>query len=320
MRKTMPNAHPTIPRRRFLTSAALGAGALFLPQSRLLATTRSPYPEGILLRKIPSSREAIPAIGMGTYITFNVGRSPQLLADRTKVLAKFFQLGGGMIDSSPMYGTAEAAIGECLQRVQTQNRLFSATKIWTPRDSEGPEQIEQSKRLWGLNTFDLFKVHNLVNWESHLRLLRARKDAGEIRYLGVTTSHGRRHADLEALMRNEPIDFVQLTYNVLDREADERLIPLAAERGIAVIANRPYQGGHLMDRYQSKPLPDWCEAMGVRNWADFFLKFIVAHPAVTCAIPATSRVDHMAENMGALRGRMPDEADRRRMIAYVEGL
>lgn len=309
-----------ISRRRFLTSAALGSGALLLPQSRLLATTRSPFPEGILLRKIPSSGEMLPAIGMGTYITFNVGNSPQLLADRTQVLEKFFELGGGMIDSSPMYGTAEAVVGTCLKRVNTQNRLFSATKIWTPRDSEGPEQIAQSKELWGRETIDLVKVHNLVNWESHLRLLRARKEAGEIRYLGVTTSHGRRHADLEALMRNEPIDFVQLTYNVLDRETGKRLIPLARERGIAVIANRPYQGGRLMDRYQSKPLPKWSEAAGVQNWADFFLKFIIAHPAITCAIPATSQVVHMEENMGTLRGRLPSEAQREQMIAYVEDL
>lgn len=311
---------PKIHRRRFLTAAGLGAGAALLPQGRLFATTRSPYPEGIVLRKIPSSGEVIPAIGMGTYITFNVGRSKPLLTERAKVLTKFFELGGGMIDSSPMYGTAEAAVGHCLQAVKTQGRLFSATKIWTPHDSEGPQQIAQSKNLWGLDTIDLFKVHNLVNWESHLRLLRARKEAGEIRYLGVTTSHGRRHSELEALMRNEPIDFVQLTYNILDRETDERLIPLAKERGIALIANRPYQGGRLMDRYQSEPLPEWSEEIGITNWADFFLKFIIAHPAVTCAIPATSQVVHMEENMGALRGRMPTEAERERMIAYIEAL
>jgi len=257
---------------------------------------------------------------MGTYITFNVGPVERLRRQRVRVLQTFFDRGGGMVDSSPMYGSSEAVLGYCLKRTTGNDALFSASKIWTRRDAEGPEQLADSKRLWGLGRFDLFQVHNLVNLESHLRLLRRRKEEGAIRYVGVTTSHGRRHRELEALLRNESLDFAQLSYNIANRAAEERLIPLALERGVAVIANRPFQRGHLMDRYQAEKLPDWKEEVGARNWAEFFLKFIISLPGVTCAIPATSQVAHMKENMGALEGPLPDAAGRQRMIEYVARL
>ena len=225
-----------------------------------------------------------------------------------------------MVDSSPMYGSSEAVIGWCLARIDNKAGLFSATKVWTPTQFMGIRQMEASEALWGTERFDLLQIHNLLDWEAHLETLLEWKAAGRVRYIGITTSHGRRHGDFLQVMAEQPIDFVQFTYNVLDREAEQRLLPLAAERGLAVIVNRPFRRGALFDRFAGKPLPDWAGEIDCANWAQFFLKFIVSHPAVTCAIPATSRVDHMLENMGAATGRLPDAEMRRRMIGYVESL
>lgn len=180
--------------------------------------------------------------------------------------------------------------------------------------------MEESRRLWGVERFDLMQIHNLLSWQKHMETLLAHKAAGHIRYLGVTTSHGRRHDAMEEVMAGKPLDFVQFTYNILDRRAERRLLPLAAERRIAVIANRPFRGGDLFDHFARHPLPEWAGEIDCENWAQFFLKFVVSHPHVTCAIPATSRVDHMRENMGALRGQLPDQQMRERMIRYVENL
>ena len=239
---------------------------------------------------------------------------------RVEVLRAFFEAGGGMVDSSPMYGSSEDVIGHGLARLGDKASLFSATKVWTPSAGRGPGQMEASRRLWGVERFDLLQVHNLVEWEGHLETLKAWKAEGRVRYIGVTTSHGRRHAALERLMATEPLDFVQFTYNLVDREAERRLLPLAAERGLAVIINRPFRRGALFDAYARRPLPGWAAEFDCANWAQFFLKFVVSHPAVTCAIPATSRVEHMGENMGAAYGRLPDPALRQRMLRYVEAL
>ena len=272
------------------------------------------------MRRIPSSGEAIPVIGMGSYVTFNVGQDPALLADRVEVLRAFFAAGGGMIDSSPMYGSSEAAIGHCLHQLGHPDTLFSATKVWTWFGGAGDEQMQASRRLWRLPGFDLMQVHNLLNWRDHLQTIRRDREQGLVRYIGITTSHGRRHDELERLMRDERLDFVQFTYNILDREAEQRLLPLAADRGIAVIANRPFRRKDLIERFRRHPLPAWAADIGCRSWAQFLLKFIVSHPAVTCAIPATSRVDHMRENMAVLHGPLPDQATRRRMVNYVASL
>jgi diketogulonate reductase-like aldo/keto reductase len=236
------------------------------------------------------------------------------------VLRAFFAAGGAVIDSSPMYGSSESVIGYGLSRVGGAEGLFSATKIWTPLAATGPAQMEDSREFWGIPRFDLMQVHNLLNWEGHLPTLRADKAAGRIRYLGLTTSHGRRHDELLALMASEPLDFVQFTYNVLDREAEERLLPFAADRGIAVIANRPFRRGGLFRHVARHALPGWAAEIDCVSWSQVFLKFILSHPAVVCAIPATSRVDHMAENMRALRGPLPDDALRRRIMRDVESL
>lgn len=256
---------------------------------------------------------------MGTWVTFNVAPNPPLKDDRLKVLQAFFDAGGTVIDSSPMYGTSEEVVGYCLRRIPDA-KPFAATKVWTPLQVLGERQIETSRTLWGLSKFDLMQVHNLMNWESHLGTLRREKVEGRLRYIGITTSHGRYHDEFEKVMRSQPLDFVQFTYNILDREAEERLLPLAADRGLAVIINRPFRHKDLSDLYADKPLPEWAGEIGCANWAQFLLKFIISHPAVTCAIPATTRVDHMHENMGALHGPLPDKATRTRMIRYVESL
>jgi diketogulonate reductase-like aldo/keto reductase len=198
--------------------------------------------------------------------------------------------------------------------------LFAADKLWTSSPPDGPDQIEASQGHWRIPRFDLLQVHNLIAWEDHLPLLFSMKQQGRLRYVGITTSEGRRHDEFERIMRDQPLDFVQLTYNIVDREAEKRLLPLARERGMAVLANRPFQQGVLIERLASYPLPPWAIGIGASTWAQFILKFIVSHPAVTCAIPATSRVDHLRENMQASLGVMPDEPLRARMAAYVEQL
>ena len=273
-----------------------------------------------ITRILPATGEAIPVIGMGTWITFNVGDDPQLRAQRVEVLRRFFEDGGAVIDSSPMYGSSEAVVGHCLERLGRPERTFAATKVWTWLQSSGPEQMAESRALWGVERFDLMQIHNLLGWEGHLETLLADKAAGRVRTIGATTSHGSRHEELEAIMAAQPIDAVQFTYNILDREAERRLLPLAADRGLAVVVNRPFRRKELFRLFARHPLPGWAAEIDCANWAQFFLKFIVSHPAVTVAIPATSRVDHMEENMGALYGRLPDPALRRRMVAYVESL
>ncbi|MFZ5540018.1 MAG: aldo/keto reductase [Pseudomonadota bacterium] len=283
----------------------------------LTAPSRRAQP-AILRRPIPRTGELLPAVGMGTWLTFDVGAAPAERAQRRRVLEAFFAAGGGMIDSSPMYGRAERVVGDLLKQVPHAGKLFAATKIWTAFDRVGRTQMDESLRLWGLARFDLQQIHNLLNWRGHIKSLREWKAEGRVRYVGITTSHGRAHDELEDILKREPFDFVQFTYSLADRSVEQRLLPLAAERGIAVIANRPFDGGALLDRLQGKQLPSWAREIDCDNWPQFCLKWIVAHPAVTCAIPATSNPAHMAENMGALRGRLPDAGMRRRMLEHVE--
>ena len=274
-----------------------------------------------LRRAIPSSGERLPIVGMGTWLTFGIDpHNRAAFEQRLQVMKTFFELGGGMIDSSPMYGSAEQVLGLCLKALSVAPGLFAATKVWTHGDREGMLQMEQSRLYWGLPRFDLMQVHNLLDWQTHLPRLRAMKDAGAIRYVGVTTSHGRRHQELIRILQNESLDFVQLTYNMLDREAEQRLLPLARDKGVAVIVNRPFQRGGLFDYVGRHPLPDWAADIDCAHWSQFFLKFVLSHPAVTCAIPATSRPDHLRENMAAASAPLPDEEQRRKMLAYLQSL
>lgn len=306
----------SIARRRLLQAlAAAGASALAWP-----LRVRSEPAAAPLTRRIPSTGETLPVIGLGSWITFNVGNDPVARAACTEVMRQFFATGGRLIDSSPMYGSSQAVIGEGLVRLGRPAQLFSADKVWIHGAEHGRRQIAASGHAWTIPRFDLLQVHNLLSWQAHLDTLFAMKAAGELRYVGITTSEGRRHAEFEHIMRSRPLDFVQFSYNILDREAERRLLPLARERGMAVLVNRPFRQGALIDALVREPLPPWAAEIESANWAQFLLKFIVSHPAVSCAIPATSRVDHLLENMGAARGPLPDEAMRRRMIAYVEAL
>jgi diketogulonate reductase-like aldo/keto reductase len=296
-----------VQRRNFLIFASLAG--VSLP-----ALSQPAGAPGSLTRPIPVSGERIPAIGMGTWLTFDVKPGEPVRRDLLMVLQAFFDGGGTVIDSSPMYGDAEDVVGELLPQVRGRERVFAATKVWTLGEEAGIGQMEQSRQLWRLPRVHLMQVHNLLDWNQHLKTLRRMKDAGKVRYIGVTTSHGRRHDELERIMRREPIDFVQFTYNMVDRRAEERLLPLARDLGKAVIINRPFDGGAMFAQVRGRALPAWARELGCATWSQLFLKWIVAHPAVTCAIPATSRVTHMKENMGALLGVLPDAQQRQRMV------
>lgn len=303
-------------RRRRIVQAMLAlAGSAALP---LRSAPVAPAPPTLLTRRIPSSGEAIPLIGLGSWITFNVGNDPAARAECTAVMRQFFTSGGRMIDSSPMYGSAQDVIGAGLQQLGRPARLFSADKVWTSSDS--PAQVAESRRKWRVARFDLLQVHNLLAWEQHLPMLFAMKNAGQLRYVGITTSEGRRHADILKVMASQPIDFVQVTYNAVDREVEQRILPLAKARGIAVIANRPFRQGELTDALRRHPLPPWAAEIGCTSWAQVLLKFIVSHPDITCAIPATSKAAHVRENMAAGSGPMPDAAFRNRISAHVARL
>jgi diketogulonate reductase-like aldo/keto reductase len=294
-------------RRRFVELAGALAAAPLLGMNEILQA---------ITRQIPSSGERIPVIGMGTWQTFDVGRSSSDRARLRGVLQTFFDRGGRLIDSSPMYGRSELVVGELLPQITPRPPLFSATKVWTPGRRFGVMQMEASQKLWRVPKFDLIQVHNLLDWEGQLQTLKEWKASGRVRYIGVTTSHGRRHEELERILLREPLDFVQFTYNLADRSAESRLLPLARERKMAVILNRPLDGGNLFDRVRGKALPPWASEFDCTTWSQFFLKFVVSHPAVTCAIPATSQVAHMAENMGSALGRLPDASMRARMATH----
>ena len=313
--------HPLSPapvapdRRRWLAASALAAG---LPA---WATRAAAQPaQSLLTRPIPASGEALPVVGLGSWITFNVGNDPVARDARAEVVRAFFSEGGRLIDSSPMYGSSQPVIGHALAKLGHPAALFSAEKVWVGDAARGAGQMAASRAHWGVPRFDLMQVHNLLAWEEHLPRLQAMKAAGQLRYVGISTSEGRRHAELERILRTQAIDFVQLTYNLLDREAEQRLLPLAQERRIAVLVNRPFRQGDLLDQLRGYPLPGWAREIGCDSWAQVALKFVVSHPAVTCAIPATSQVAHLRQNMGAAHGRLPDATLRARMALDVAAL
>ncbi len=301
-------------RRAFMGSLGLMTlGVAFTPRD-ILAMVSEP-----LKRAIPSSGERIPVIGMGTSRTFNVGSHPDEIERLADVLAIFFQQGGTVIDSSPMYGSAEMVVGRLLSQLNPDG-LFAATKVWIDGRQAGEDQMRRSMRLMGVEVMDLMQIHNLRDWRTHLETLQQWRSEGKIRYIGITTSHGRDHRELEEVMRTERLDFVQFSYNIEDRVAEERLLPLAADRGIATLINRPFQRGGLFARVKGQALPEWAGEFDARSWGQFFLKFILAHPAVTCIIPATSKAHHMKDNMGANFGRIPDSIERKKMIQYVQSI
>lgn len=313
-RSAAPATLPLDARRRALCAAAALALAPTLRSSPAAARGTA------LTRPIPSSGEPLPVVGLGSWITFNVGTDQAARAASVDVVRAFFAEGGRLIDSSPMYGSSQPTIGYALAQIGRPATLFSADKVWIGDGASGPAQIESSRRHWGVTRFDLMQVHNLLAWQQHLPRLFEMKAAGRLRYVGITTSEGRRHAEIEQVMQREPIDFVQISYNLLDREVEQRILPLAQERGIAVIVNRPFREGALLRQLARHPLPGWAAEIDCTAWAQVALKFIVTHPAVTCAIPATSQVAHLRQNMAAARGRMPDAALRLRMARDVAAL
>jgi len=308
----MSSPRPVVPARRRALRVLAAAGAY-----AALRPAIAGEPRAVLTRPIPSSGEPVPVVGLGSWITFNVGSDPVARNACADVIRNFVAAGGRMIDSSPMYGSSQGVIGDGLKKLGATN-VFSAEKVWTSSGARGPAQIEASRKFWGVPKFDLLQVHNLVAWEEHLRALFAMKAAGQVRYVGITTSEGRRHGDVEKIMRAHPLDFVQVSYNVLDREVENRILPLARERGIAVIINRPFREGDLVRTIMRKPLPPFAAEIGAQSWAQLILKFIISNPAVTCVIPATTRVDHVQENVAAARDPLPDAAMRARIVAHVE--
>ncbi len=270
--------------------------------------------EPILLRPIPSTGEQIPAIGLGSWQTFDVAE----IAPITGVLKRFLELGGRVIDSSPMYGKSEEAIGKMLAAIAPKERPFLATKVWTEGKDDGIAQMKRSiTRLGSPAKLDLMQIHNLVDWKTHLATLRAWKDAGTIRYIGITHYASSAFDDLERIMKTEKLDFVQLPYSVASRGVEKRLLPLAAEKGIAVLVMQPFSSGNLFTQVKGKALPPVAAELGCTSWGQLFLKFLLGHPAVTCPIPATSKVKHVEDNLGAMRGPVPDAAQRKAILAAL---
>jgi diketogulonate reductase-like aldo/keto reductase len=298
--------------RRITLGMAAAAAGTGLPVRDALPALASP-----LVRPIPATGEALPVIGLGTWQTFDVGPSPAQRAPLAEVLRSFVELGGRLIDSSPMYGRSEAVVGD-LSRSLDAHRLFVATKVWTTGTQAGIAQMQDSMRKLRADPIDLMQVHNLVDVDTHLDTLRDWKQAGRVRYVGVTHYTAGAQEAVARLIAARPVDFVQINYSVGEREAERRLLPLARERGVAVIVNRPFGGGTLLGRLRDRPLPAWAAEIDCTSWAQLLLKFVIAHPAVVCAIPATSRVVHLRDNMAAGRGRLPDEALRARIAAAAQ--
>ena len=304
-----------ISRRNFIIALGAAWATVSLSPPGLLAKERV-----ALKRTIPASGEFLPVIGLGTSRTFDTGDDQAARSNLAEVLQTFFANGGALIDSSPMYGSSERVIGELLKTTKNKSSLFAATKVWTDGEQSGIRQMEESSRLWGVNKFDLIQIHNLRDWKTHLNTLKDWKEQGKVRYIGITTSHGRSHAELEQILRSESLDFVQFTYNIDNRSAEQRLLPLAADRGMATLINRPFQRGNLFGRVKGKPLPEWTAEFDCKSWGQYFLKFVVSHSAVTCSIPATSKVHHIVDNMAAGFGRLPDAEMRNRMIRHFESV
>lgn len=304
----------TMQRRDLLKMAGVTSAAALLPPWATADTL------SLIQRNIPHTIEYLPVIGLGTAGNLAGMDDGETKKRLTAVLRAFFDQGGRLIDSSPMYGDAESAIGELLKGVKNKDKLFAATKVWTDGREAGIKQMNQSFKRMGVNKMDLMQIHNLRDWQTHIATLRKWKEQDKIRFVGVTTSHGRDHAELERLMEIEELDFVQFSYSMGERAAEQRLLPLAADKGIATLINRPFQRGELFKKVKGKKLPKWAAEFDCSSWGQFFLKFVVSHPAVTCAIPMTSQLKHMVDNMGASYGGLPDDATRAKMISLIDSM
>ena len=274
----------------------------------------------MLMRAIPRSGEKLPAVGLGTYQTFAVGNDATRRDPLREVLRLFVERGGAVIDSSPMYGSAEDMVGDLSVELSVRPSLFMATKVWTSGRDAGVRQMEDSFRKMRVERMDLMQIHNLLDWRTHAKTLADWKAKGRIRYTGITHYHEGAYKELERIMKTRQFDFVQFNYSIVEREAESKVLPLALDTGHAVIVNRPFAQANLFSRVRGKQLPDWASEFDCQSWAQFFLKYILSHPAVTCAIPATSKPKHLVDNMTAGLGKLPDEKMRRRMVQLIEVL
>jgi diketogulonate reductase-like aldo/keto reductase len=302
-------------RRQMLKNLAAAMIAFSLPEQGLSMTD---VHEKMHTRLIPATREPLPVVGCGTYRTFDVGATPEQRAPLLEVLKVLFAAGGSVIDTSPMYGAAEHVVGDLLAQTQNRSRAFFATKVWTSGKQAGLDQINRSFELLQDRRIDLIQVHNLLDWKLQLSTLRDLKSAGRIRYIGITHYSASAFAEVESVLRSETLDFLQINYAMNDTAVERRILPLAADRGVAVIVNRPFGGGGLLGELRNRPLPSWAQEIDCQSWAQVLLKFVLSHPAVTCAIPGTGRPEHMLDNISAGVGRMPDTALRARMIDYLK--
>ena len=299
--------------RREFVRVALGAGAFALAGEFAMA-------ESILRKPIPKTGELLPAIGLGTWQTFDVGAVQSSRDPLKEVLREFVRFGGSVIDSSPMYGKSESVVGALAAELGVHKQLFLATKVWTRGREAGIRQMEESFKRLRTQRMDLMQVHNLLDYRTHLATLGRWKEQGKVRYIGVTHYMASAHDELARVLASEDLDFVQVNYSIAERDAERRLLPLAAEKRIAVLANRPLAAGGLFSRVRGRSLPPWAKEIGCASWAQFFLKFSISHPAITCAIPATSKVEHLVDNMRAALGPLPDAATRERMARYLTEL
>jgi diketogulonate reductase-like aldo/keto reductase len=274
----------------------------------------------IMTRKIPSTGEEMPAIGLGTWQVFDAGNDAAARKPLREVLANFHKAGGKMIDSSPMYGSAESVAGDLVAELGLRERLFVATKVWTRGREEGIREMERSFQRLKVQQMDLMQVHNLLDVDVHTKTLLDWKSQNRIRYLGITHYTASAHAEVEQQLKRQKYDFLQINYSLAERESEKRLLPYCAQNGIAVIANRPFAEGRMFGRVKGRPLPPWAAELGIASWAQYFLKWIVGHPAVTCAIPGTGKPEHIADNVAAGFGKLPDEKMRSRMAEYFDSL
>jgi diketogulonate reductase-like aldo/keto reductase len=304
---------------RLAAAAAVTLGFGMPAFSKTVAAQSLADKEGRMLKRlIPSTGEPLPVIGCGTWQTFDVGAGSEERAPLAEVLRILFESGGSVIDSSPMYGRSEAVVGDLLAQQKAHDKAFVATKVWTQGRGAGIKQMQRSMQLLHDDRIELMQIHNLLDWRTHLATLHAWKKEQKIRYLGITHYTPSAYGELEAIMRSEKLDFIQINYSLDDRQAERSLLPLAGERGIAVLVNRPFGGGSLLRSLSGTPLPSWAGEIECDSWAQVLLKYVVSHPAITCAIPGTSRPKHMADNCRAGMGVMPDEAMRKRMVASWE--
>jgi diketogulonate reductase-like aldo/keto reductase len=317
--KNVNSNYETWTRREAAKLIGAGAAGLLLPigASRVCAANES---STMLTRAIPSSGEKLPVIGLGTWQTFDVDLASPARTQLEDVLSLLVKLGGKVIDSSPMYGRAEKVVGDISAKLGLRDSLFLATKVWTRGKKAGIDSMERSFMRLKTKRIDLMQVHNLVDVPTHLATMREWKAQGRIRYLGVTHYNSSAYSEVEKVLRSDKLDFLQINYSIMEREAEERILPLAQERGVAVIVNRPFGGGDLFSRVRAKPLPEWAADFDCRSWAQFLLKWIVAHGAVTCAIPATSNPKHLEDNLQGGVGRLPDAKMRKRMVEFVSAL